>query len=362
MKRLDTLKKLLKETDLDGILISNPSNIYYMSGVECDLTSQIASFSYPEFFLLCTQKTNLLLTDPRYAGIKNNAFKLEIINQKDKTYPNFIKNNIKRLKIKRLGVEMNFFDHNSYTSLSRILKGIKIQDTSDLIQGIRQFKTNDEISLMRESQSITDSVFKEIIKLIKPGVTEIFLANKIKELIRKECEIAFEPIVAAGKNSAVPHHKSTTLKIGKNDIVLIDMGAKYKGYCSDMTRTVFVGKPEYRAFEIYRIVNEARRIAEDHALAKRNISEIDVTVRNYFKKFDLEDKFTHSLGHGVGIDIHENPSIHYRSKLMLEKGNVITIEPGIYLKNKFGIRIENMLKIGNKNSIFSKISTDLIRL
>ena len=210
----------------------------------------------------------------------------------------------------------------------------------------RTIKNKEEIKNIKKACDIVSKVFETVKKKVVPGMTELDIHFKIEEEFAKNHVVqSFKTIVASGPNSANPHHISGNRKIRKNDIVLIDMGCIYKGYCSDLTRTFFVGKENKQQVKIWNIVKQAH----DEALIKVNqnmkTSDIDLSARNKIKQEGYEKNFIHTTGHGVGLDIHEAPVIGSKSNEILKEGMVITIEPGIYLEKKFGVRIEDTVLV-----------------
>ena len=190
-------------------------------------------------------------------------------------------------------------------------------------------KTLAELSLIKKSQAINEEIFQNLKKMLKIGMSEKEIALKIKDM-------------ALNKNSVTPHHKNTNKKLKKGDMILIDMGVKYKGYCSDMTRMIFTKNPTKEQKNIYNLVLEAQKTAIAKIKLGLKCSKLDKIARIIIKKAGFEKNFEHGLGHGVGLEIHQSPKISQKSKDVLKENDVITIEPGIYLPNKFGIRIEDM--------------------
>ena len=205
---------------------------------------------------------------------------------------------------------------------------------------------------IRKAQEITDIVYAEIRQLIQPGLTEKQVASKIKKLVvRHDAKIAFTSIVCSGKRTALFHGPAGNKKIQKNDIVYIDMGARYRGYCADLTRTFFLGKPNKRLKKIYGIVLAVQKKQISMVKAGASCAAIDQKGRDLLKKHKLAKYFTHTTGHGVGLKIHQKPRISYKSKELLKAGQVITIEPGVYIKGLGGVRIEDMLIVTKNGHI-----------
>ena len=230
---------------------------------------------------------------------------------------------------------------------------------------MRQIKNKEEIKLIKKAAQITDKTFAELLKLIKPEVTELFLKRKVLEIMQdlgaQGC--SFDPIVAGGKNSADPHYEGSNKKIKTGEMVVIDIGARYKNYDADMTRMVFVGKAPQKYINMYNIVLEAQEKAlRDCQIGASPKIAFDNCVEN-FKKHGEDRYFTHGLGHGVGIDIHELPNLSPAGTGTFENGMVFTVEPGLYHVGWGGIRIEDLCVIQNgKCAIISKTPKKLIEI
>ncbi|MDR2430961.1 MAG: aminopeptidase P family protein [Candidatus Margulisbacteria bacterium] len=204
------------------------------------------------------------------------------------------------------------------------------------------------LEAVRRAQEITDAVFAEIRRFVRPGLTEKQVADKIRRLIVKrggDSKMAFTPLVCSGKRTALFHGPTSRKKIQPDDIVYIDMGARYRGYCADLTRTFFLGKPSPKLQKIYAAVLAAQKKQISLVRAGASCAAIDQKGRELLKKHNLAKYFTHSTGHGVGRKIHQRPRISGKSKEKLRAGQVITIEPGIYIKGLGGVRIEDMLVV-----------------
>lgn len=208
------------------------------------------------------------------------------------------------------------------------------------------------LECIRQAQAITDLAFEAILNYIKPGLTDTQVARKIDQLLHyygSDKELAFKTLVCSGERTALFHGPTSAKKIiKKNEPIYIDLGARYKGWCADMTRTLFVGKPTKRLKEIYQAVLECQELQLDLVKAGISCAGIDEAGREYLKSFDLEKYFTHSTGHGVGKLIHQKPRISYQSGEKLQIGQVITIEPGVYIPKIGGVRIEDMVIVTAK--------------
>lgn len=329
-----------------AFLITNKSNIAYLS-----------NFTGSSGFMVLTKTKKYLFTDFRYIERAKNTIpqKIKIVDiTKMWRNPKRLKENwqniLEKHKIKILGVEESNLTVEKYKKFKKISKKIAFIDTSGKIENLREIKSKNEIELVTKSQRINEKVLLSIKKIIQSSrtpITESDLAWKIKELGHKYGaeDISFEPIVAFGSNSAIPHHLSGNNKLKKGDLVLIDMGMKYKGYCSDMTRIVFTAKPTKEQKKIYNIVLTAQKTAIKNIKAGITGEKADKFSRDIIKKAGYGKNYEHSGGHGLGLDIHEQPALNDKYKKTLKENSIITVEPGIYLHGKFGIRIEDMILI-----------------
>ena len=231
-----------------------------------------------------------------------------------------------------------------YKELIRKYKINNLVETEHIIEKQRMIKDQEEISSLEKACEITDNCFQYILTYIKPGMTEKQIADEIEEYYKKRTEgLSFETIVASGENTSKPHAVPTDRKIQENDIITIDMGCKVNGYCSDMTRTFFVGSVPEEVKPIYDLVLKNQVQTIEQMKDGENTRLLTKMVENDFKLngYDL----IHSLGHGVGLEIHEAPYINYKSDLPLKENMVVTNEPGIYIPGKFGVRIEDTVQI-----------------
>lgn len=348
---------------VDASLITNKTNIQYLS-----------NFTGSNGFLLITKTKTYLFTDSRYIERAKNSIK-KGIQTVDTTKmwrnPKELKENwiktLKNNKISTLGVEESDLTVTKYKKFKKISPKIKFEDISGETEKKREQKTKIEIENTIKSQRINEKVFKLIKKIIreyqalksfKKGPTEIELAWKIKELGNKfgAEDVSFDPIVAFGTHSAIPHHAPDNTYLKKNEIVLIDMGMKYKGYCSDMTRTLLPPKPTDKQKMIHALVLKAQKTAIKNIKAGITGEKADALARDIIKIAGYGEYYTHSGGHGTGIDIHEIPALSENYKDKIKENSIITVEPGIYLTGEFGVRIEDMVlvtKNGNKNLTLS---------
>ena len=326
---MNGIKDILKDYGVNAALVITASNTFYLSGYESTNCR-----------ILITNDKDYFFTDMRYLEEAKNAIgdRFEVLLGGVEE----IKGLVDDLGIKALGVEENV-SYGEYRSLEELFKGIEFVAVDEAFSKIRAIKTEREISLIKTAQSVTETAFNEILPFIKEGVTEIEIAARLEYIMLKNgCELAFDSIVAFGENGSKPHAHRSERKLRRGEFVTMDFGAKYKGYCSDMTRTVALGAVDERKARAYNAVLEANKLAEKAIKIGEKCCDIDAVARNYLAKFSLDKFFSHSLGHSVGVDIHEMPAFSPRCEEVLKEGMIITVEPGVYLEGDFGLRIEDM--------------------
>jgi len=357
IKLRDLLSKNPPAGGLDAILISSVSNIVYLTNY--------SGFSRDEreAYLFATKNQQYILTDGRYSTAVKTLipdFKLIEISPK-LSFEKALKNLIKKNKIKKIGFEGNDISFLEHKKLLKYFNNIYHLSISNL----RSIKTLDEISKIEKACQLGDKTFDYILKQIKLGVSEKELANEIELFIKKAGgDISFSPIVAFGKNSAIPHHQITNNKLTNNEIVLLDFGVKLANYCSDMTRTIFFGKAPAEFKKMHKTVLKAQSLAinylsrchaefisasQNKEILKRvqddtgvKASDVDKIARDYIISQGYKT-IPHSLGHGIGLEVHEQPRLSPTSKDVLKRGMVFSIEPGIYTPNFGGVRIEDLV-------------------
>lgn len=294
--------------------------------------------------------SGFLFTDARYHLVAKASLKpgFKVIDITD-SFENAWKIFIKGYKIKDLGIEGNYVSVRRFKSLKKISKNVKITDVGDELDEKRISKKTHEIEIIKRAQNITDKVFATIKKWLRTGQTENNIAWKIETLAHDfgaEC-VSFPPIIGINENSAAPHHHNTNKKLKHGDIILIDMGATYNGYCSDMTRVLFTKNPTGKQEKIYELVKSAQSAAIAKLRAGVMGKNIDAVARDVITKAGFGAYFGHSLGHGVGMDIHELPNLSKKYSGKIPAKSVVTVEPGIYLPGEFGVRLEDMVIIGD---------------
>ena len=352
MQKLFELIKALP-CDVDCGIISNSVNIKYFT-----------KFSMTDGVLIVTHNDAYLLTDFRYYEMAKLCVKdISVICFKDlyAELGNIFKNNsCFRVAIESSNVVVKTFEH--YKKRFKDIKFVTDSRLDDIILNLRMIKTNYEIQKIEQAQKITELAFDNVLNFISKDKTEIDVARELNSFILSNSYgLSFDTIVVSGSNSSLPHGVPSNKLIQSGDFITMDFGAIVDGYHSDMTRTVCFGKLSSEKEEVYNIVLSGQELALNAVKEGVLCSDLDNLVREYFRKFGFDSEFGHSLGHGVGLDIHEKPSLSSCGNVELRKGMVITIEPGIYLSGRFGVRIEDMILVtenGYKN--FTKCSKDLI--
>ncbi len=340
--RLEKLRNALSEKSLDGIFISQPDNRYYLSG-----------FDGSAGYLLITAKDALLATDFRYleqVKMQSPDFTLfRITGGVSSWFPVLTG----ELSITNLGFESGDMTHMMYRQLAETIKNtgspVKLVPVEGPVESIRAVKDAGEIEFIKQAVDITDRAFEHIENTIKPGMTELEVAWELEKFQRENGSqsMPFEIIVASGPNSALPHAKPTEKKINAGEPIVIDMGARVKGYCSDFTRTLCLGEQDETFKKVYDTVLGAQLAAI--ALIKEGMTgkEADGFARTVIEEAGYAEEFGHSLGHGTGLAAHENPRVGPNSEDILTERMVFSVEPGIYLPGWGGVRIEDLAIIEN---------------
>lgn len=340
--RLQALRMRGNITAGRAILIQNPVNVRYLSG-----------FTGGEAQLLITLERNILITDFRYTeqATLETCGLYEIERVQGALYT-LVEELLRRMGISVLLLEEDFITYKEYKGIQNTLSWVTLRDAQGLVQKLRQIKEPEELSLMSRAARIGDQAFAHILTYIRPGITEMQVKHELEYQMKQlgASDVSFETIVASGKRSAMPHGTASEKMLEDGDIVTMDFGCIYQGYCSDMTRTFFVGACENRSEtpvlkKIYHIVNTARERAILAAKAGMTGKELDAVARSYIAEQGYGSYFGHGLGHSVGLEIHETPNANLRNEDPLPAGAVITIEPGIYLEGIGGVRIEDMIQI-----------------
>ncbi len=335
--RIADVQRRLKKQKLDALLVTDSFNVRFLS-----------QFTGTNGQLFISQKHAYFITDFRYIAVAKKILpdSVKLVEMK-KGLIAALQMLAEKEKTLTLGFEEKNISYWKYSIFKKHLKNCKLQATQGIIENARIIKTPEEVLLITKAQRIAEKVFIEVRKNLKPGKTEQEIAWEIEKLGHEygADTISFPAIVGFQENSASPHHQNSGRKLKKGDIVLIDMGMIYQGYCSDMTRMIFTKKPSAFEAKIYNTVLEAQETAIQKLKAgvKGNIG--DKWSRDIITKAGYGETFGHSLGHGIGLEVHEAPSLSAGYDEPIPEGTIVTVEPGIYLENSFGVRIEDMVLV-----------------
>jgi len=334
--RIKRFRSLIESKDFDGFLVADTKNMQYFTG-----------FSGGSMLLVSSNdESTLFVYEVNFeaAKVETREASVELVKSDESLIEKIVKR-LESLKIRKVGFDS--LKASTYLKLKESSNEITFKDASDIIWTLRKVKDQSEISLMKKAAELTTRGIRKAAEIISAGLSEREVAAEIEYEMRKTGSdgVAFDTIVSSGPNSAFPHGGCGDRIIKKGDLVIIDIGAKYRDYCSDLTRTFIIGKPSSRQIRIYETVKKAQELAVKKARAEVKASEVDRVARDCISKAGYGEYFVHSLGHGVGLDIHEPPTLSPKSKYVLMEGNVVTIEPGIYIPGFGGVRIEDTVLI-----------------
>lgn len=347
--RMHSIQQIIKQKKIEGIIIANIKNVRYLTG-----------FRGSSGFIFITRDKRLFFTDFRYkeqAQKEVNGWEIGI--EKGKRI-DVIRNIIKKIGIKSLGFEASI-SYEFYEHLKRL--PVRLIPLKGIIENLRKIKDKGEIFNIKKAVEIAEKAFLKVRPMIRAGVKENEIASRLEdELKRAGCKhIPFDVIVASGKNSSMPHARPTEKKIEKGDFVIIDWGGEADGYYSDMTRTFLInGASISDKIKIYKLVQKAQQRAIDAVGLGIKTQDIDRIARDIIKKAGYGEFFGHGTGHGIGLDVHEPPYVSWFKGERISDGMVFTVEPGVYMPGKGGVRIEDMVLVKNgKAELLTGLSRDL---
>lgn len=345
--RLKKFYNTLSENGLDGLIVSLPANITYLT-----------TYQSRDSYLLVSPKANVYFTDGRYLDEARIQLKgsCRLVKTVDSVFKN-IASSCRDLGLKKVGFEGRVMPFAEYKKIGDYLgKSTRLVPTAGLIEKQRQYKDPGEIRKIKKALAITADAFGFAQQLLKPGMTELEVSAELERYIRARgaSKSSFDTIVGSGPNSSYPHHQTCARKLRDNEPVLIDMGVEFDGYKSDLTRVFFLGKINFLARKVYAIVREAQEKALEKIAPGVAAREIDAAARSFIARKGFGACFSHSLGHGVGLEVHEEPHLSAKSDAIITETQVFTLEPAIYVAGKFGIRIEDMVLVtGKKGEVLS---------
>lgn len=337
-RRLGLLKKELAKQRLDALLVTNEANVRYLSG-----------FEGHDSMVLITAGRSFFITDSRYieeaeAGIRD--YSVELV--KASTYET-LKALLARSGAARVGFEPMDIPYEVAHRLKGARSAAGFIPAKGFVEKFRRIKDAHEVKLLRNSIKLVKAVFSRAIKHIRPGIREDFISNFIEiEFLKNGARSGFEPIVASGANSSKPHARTSAKRIENNSFVKIDIGCTLDGYNSDITRMILLGKPNWKFNKIYEIVRAAQELAVSAVRPGRKFSDLDAAARSYIASEGFGKCFGHALGHGVGLEVHEEPSISPGGEGVIAPGMAFTLEPAIYIPGFGGVRIEDMVLVTDK--------------
>jgi Xaa-Pro aminopeptidase len=358
--RLQRLQESLQRNKLDSLLVSHLPNVRYLCG-----------FTGSAGLLLVTQDKSVFFTDGRYtaqARAEVQGARIVIARQAAMAAAAaWLTTNTKRSgKRSAVGVEGEHLTVGAATRLAAELGSrFRVRESPGLVEQMRIIKDAEEIALLREAVWLGASLFEVALRSIRPGVKETAVAAEMEYAARKAGAegMSFETIIASGERSALPHGRASEAAIAAEGFVVCDFGVILAGHCSDMTRTVYVGRPGDQARAFYEAVREAQQAAVEAVRPGATLGEVDGAARKHLRKNGLDKYFTHSTGHGVGLEIHEAPRVATGQAEELRAGMVITIEPGAYIPGKWGVRIEDMVVVTEQgHEVLTPSGKELIAL
>ena len=344
----------MAEEKVGGFVVTSLPNVQYLTG-----------FTGSAGALLVTNSRATFFTDTRYAlQVREEVRNSRVVIAKEAASVAAAKQ-AARLRSSRIGMEADTLPFASYRRMKELLPKKKLVPTRGLVEALRVEKDEMEIALIRNAVHLGSRALEETLPLLRPGMAELEVAAEIEYRMRRYGgeRPSFETIVATGPRAALPHARATTRRIRPKEFILLDLGVILSGYASDMTRTVFLGKAPAKAARMYRAVKEAVEEAEQHVVAGRSAESVDKAARRVLRRYGYERYFTHGLGHGLGMEVHELPRIGRGQTAPLPEGAAITIEPGVYLEGYGGVRIEDVVVVRKTGAeLLTPTSKELMEL
>lgn len=353
-QRIDRLRKYLAKESLDGLLVTNLTNVHYLTGFTGSAGTSLILLDRAFF-----------ISDGRYLSQSKEQVKGMEIKIGSEPHLKIIKKNNLILNGVSLAFEADHLVVSQMEQMKELFPQSDWKPTTRVVEEIAAVKDESELRAIRTAVEITDKTFDHIVPEVRPGVTEREIACKISytyKMLGADSD-AFDPIVASGPNSALPHAVPSDRKLQDGDVVVLDFGARWGGYCADITRTVVVGHATDRHREVYEIVKEAQQRGCDAAKAGMSCKELDSITRDYITEQGYGDYYVHNTGHGLGLEVHTMPRLSQLSEDVVLENYVVTIEPGIYIPEWGGIRIEDDVFIKKEGcEILNKSTRELLAL
>lgn len=337
------IKNLVQEfpryRNMDALLITHDTNIRYLT-----------QFPASESWLLVTPKRSYYITDSRYTLEARQGLKGITVKQYQQTPCVTLFDLCKTLKIKRLGFDERFSSVMFFKKLKAFCpRRTKLVPATGAVEEMREIKSSQEIATIRQCLDLHQKALAYLKKVVEVGRSEREIAFHLEQFIKKNrADFSFPPIIASGANSCFPHARVSDRILRANEPVLVDFGVQINGYKSDLTRNFFLGKMPAHYIQVLEALRLAQREAIKLIKPGVKVADVDQHARHILKKYRLAKYFGHSLGHGVGLDIHENPRLSVKSEAVLQSGMIVTVEPGVYIPKEFGIRVEDMVLVTEK--------------
>ena len=351
--RIEHIRELIAQEKLDGLLVTDDHNRYYLSG-----------FSGSAGALLITPQEQLLLVDSRYwEQAERETTNLEIVRLQGKLEER-MPELFQSLALQNVGIEAETVTVAQLAQWKAAMPAhVTLQPTNGLVENLRNVKDETELAAIRRAVALTDRAFAFLCETVEPGMSEAKIAWELEIFMRSHGSngLAFEPIVASGPNAALPHARPSERTVAEGEPILFDFGARVDHYCADLSRTICLGEPPPRLVEIFELVKRAQQAALDGIHAGQPAKQADALARDVIAGAGYGDQFGHSLGHGLGLNIHESPRVSAHSDETLPAGAVITVEPGIYLPGWGGVRIEDTVVVHEEDvELLSKAPKKLL--
>ena len=355
-KRISKVREAMSKLPVDAIFVTNLMNVRYLCG-----------FTGSNGMLLVTEKGSRFFTDGRYRT--QSADQVEgadvVIYQDPPELGSHLKTAASEMRATQVGFEATNVTFARADELRGFFEGAVLHATNGVVEELRAVKEPEELDLMRTAAHMADDGFSHILDFVRTGMTEQEVALELEFYLRKNGaeDVSFSPIVAAAERSALPHAHPTDRLVEEGRFLLFDLGCKYKGYCSDLTRTVVIGEPDSRHSSVYEVILAANEAGLRAAGPDKPARDVDRAARDVVEAAGYPEAFSHGLGHGVGLEVHEGPTVRSTSDDVLKPGNVITIEPGAYFPDWGGVRVEDLCVITESGiEVLSKSPKELIAL
>lgn len=347
--RLDSLIHELKRNDLDSIFVTSKANVYYLSGYYTDPHERVVAV-----YVSQSDDPVLIVPAMEVNDAKDAGWNYDMIGYHDheNVWELFL-NHLNKSKLpESMGLEHDHFTLERYESLKKILSTTHLKNATNILSNMRVIKSKQEYTLLKQAASLADFGVETGVNAIKEGISELDIIATIEYELKKQGvqEMSFSTMVLSGGKTASPHGTPDQTKIQKGDMVLFDLGVVFEGYCSDITRTVAYHSISDQQQQVYETVLKAEQKAIEACKVGVPVGKLDQIARDHIGKAGYGEYFTHRIGHGLGIDVHEYPSMHGENELPLQEGMCFTIEPGIYVPNVGGVRIEDMIFMTDKGA------------